>query len=55
MKLVASNPKNQQLQQGERRYLIGAMVGEDEIADLTPSILPPGATRSEFPMVLASA
>ena len=47
MKLVAFNPRNQP-QQGERRYRIGAMVGEDEIADLTPSVLPLGLSASEI-------
>jgi 2-keto-4-pentenoate hydratase/2-oxohepta-3-ene-1,7-dioic acid hydratase in catechol pathway len=48
MKLVAFNPKNSQQQPGERRYRIGAMVGEDEIADLTPSILPLGLSATEI-------
>ena len=48
MKLVAFNPKNSQQPPGERRYRIGAMVGEDEIADLTPSVLPLGLSASEI-------
>lgn len=33
---------------GERRYRIGAVTSDDEIADLTPSILPMGLTASEI-------
>ena len=33
---------------GERRYRIGAVLGDGEIADLTPSILPMGLTASEI-------
>ena len=47
MKLVAFNPRNYS-QPGERRYRIGAMVGDDQIADLTPSILPLGLSSSEI-------
>lgn len=47
MKLVAFNPKNVS-HSGERRYRIGALVDDDQIADLTPSILPMGLSASEI-------
>lgn len=47
MKLVCFNPKNVS-HTGERRYRVGAMVGEDQIADLTPSILPMGLSAGEI-------
>jgi 2-keto-4-pentenoate hydratase/2-oxohepta-3-ene-1,7-dioic acid hydratase in catechol pathway len=47
MKLVAFNPRTLS-QPGERRYRIGAMLEEDQIADLTPSILPMGLSASEI-------
>ena len=47
MKLVAFNPKNIS-QSGERRYRIGALVDGDQIADLTPSILPMGLSSAEI-------
>ena len=46
MKLLAFNPKNVS-QSGERRYRVGAMVDE-QIADLTPSILPMGLSAVEI-------
>lgn len=33
---------------GEKRYRVGAFVGENEIADLTPSILPLGLSAAEI-------
>lgn len=47
MKLVAFDPKNLS-QTGEFRYRIGALVEDDRIADLTPSILPLGLSVSEI-------
>lgn len=47
MKLVCFNPKNVS-HSGERRYRIGATVDGDQIADLTPSILPLGLSVSEI-------
>lgn len=47
MKLVCFNPKNID-HAGERRYRIGALIDEDQIADLTPSILPMGLSASEI-------
>lgn len=47
MKLVAFSPMNVQ-QAGEKRYRIGALINENEIADLTPSILPMGLSSSEI-------
>lgn len=47
MKLVVFNPGNVS-HSGERRYRVGAMVEDDQIADLTPSILPMGLTGSEI-------
>lgn len=47
MKLVCFNPKNI-THAGERRYRIGALIDEDQIADLTPSILPMGLSVSEI-------
>jgi len=47
MRLVCFNPKNIS-PSGERRYRIGAMVDGDQIADLTPSILPLGLSSSEI-------
>ena len=47
MKLVCFNPKNIS-HSGERRYRIGAMVDGDQIADLTPSILPMGLSAAEI-------
>jgi 2-keto-4-pentenoate hydratase/2-oxohepta-3-ene-1,7-dioic acid hydratase in catechol pathway len=47
MKLVAFNPKGIQ-QTGERRYHIGALLDDREIADLTPSILPMGLSVPEI-------
>ena len=47
MKLVAFNPKNVS-HAGERRYRIGALINDHEIADLTPSILPLGLSASEI-------
>ena len=35
-------------QAGEKRYHIGAMISDDEVADLTPSILPLGLSASEI-------
>ena len=35
-------------QAGEKRYHIGAMISQDEVADLTPSILPLGLSASEI-------
>ncbi|HQU92101.1 MAG TPA: fumarylacetoacetate hydrolase family protein [Pyrinomonadaceae bacterium] len=46
MKLVCFNPKNVS-HSGERRYRVGAMVDGEQIADLTPSILPMGLSSSE--------
>jgi 2-keto-4-pentenoate hydratase/2-oxohepta-3-ene-1,7-dioic acid hydratase in catechol pathway len=47
MKLVAFNPINVQ-HSGEKRYRIGALTDDGEIADLTPSILPMGLSASEL-------
>lgn len=47
MKLVCFNPKTIQ-HSGERRYRVGAMVDGEQIADLTPSILPMGLSSSEI-------
>lgn len=47
MKLVSFNPKNIS-HAGERRYRIGALIDDDQIADLTPSILPMGLSASEI-------
>ena len=47
MKLVAFNLTKRPLA-GERRYRIGAMLNDGEIADLTPSILPLGLSSSEI-------
>jgi 2-keto-4-pentenoate hydratase/2-oxohepta-3-ene-1,7-dioic acid hydratase in catechol pathway len=47
MKLVAFNPKGIP-QSGERRYHIGALLDDREIADLTPSILPMGLSVPEI-------
>lgn len=47
MKLIAFNWKNLPYS-GERRYRIGALIQEDVIADLTPSILPMGLSSFEI-------
>ena len=47
MKLVAFNPINGH-QSGEKRYRVGAFINNNEIADLTPSILPMGLSASEI-------
>ncbi|MGD9562862.1 MAG: fumarylacetoacetate hydrolase family protein [Pyrinomonadaceae bacterium] len=47
MKLVCFNPKDI-THAGERRYRIGALIDDDQIADLTPSILPMGLSASEI-------
>jgi 2-keto-4-pentenoate hydratase/2-oxohepta-3-ene-1,7-dioic acid hydratase in catechol pathway len=47
MKFVAFNIGTAP-QAGEKRYHVGAMISEDEIADLTPSILPLGLSASEI-------
>ena len=47
MKLVAFNPKGLS-QSAERRYHIGALLDDREIADLTPSILPMGLSVPEI-------
>lgn len=47
MKLIAFNWKNLPYS-GERRYRIGALIQEDVIADLTPSILPMGLSAFEI-------
>lgn len=47
MKLACFNPKNV-LHTGERRYRIGALIDDDLIADLTPSILPMGLSAYEI-------
>lgn len=47
MKFVAFNV-GETPQAGEKRYHVGAMISEDEIADLTPSILPLGLSASEI-------
>jgi 2-keto-4-pentenoate hydratase/2-oxohepta-3-ene-1,7-dioic acid hydratase in catechol pathway len=46
MKLVCFNPKNVS-HSGERRYRVGAKADGEQIADLTPSILPMGLSASE--------
>ena len=47
MKFVSFSTSNTP-QAGERRYHIGAMISGDEVADLTPSILPLGLSASEI-------
>lgn len=47
MKLVAFNLKTFR-QSGERRYRVGALVDDGQIADLTPSILPMGLSGAEI-------
>ncbi len=47
MKFVSFTTANAQ-QSGEKRYHIGAKISEDEVADLTPSILPLGLSASEI-------
>jgi len=47
MKFVSFNVGNSP-QAGEKRYHIGAMISDDEVADLTPSILPLGLSASEI-------
>lgn len=47
MKFVAFNIGNTP-QAGEKRYHVGAMISETEIADLTPSILPLSLSGSEI-------
>ena len=47
MKFVSFSTRTAQ-QPGEKRYHIGAMINDSELADLTPSILPMGLTGSEI-------
>jgi hypothetical protein len=47
MKLVTFNTDRAVIA-GEKRYRVGAVIEDDQIADLTPSILPMGLTATEI-------